>query len=159
MRDLQIRGTNAFGSLSSLFKMSLHFQNGGGRMNTFQEFEGGIKVSLTYIDPDYEVNLVLPDENKWRFIGNYEPTEGSLFMKRYSRHLHKILNSWGVSAYVIEMLESRGLRKLILYLEDTKEVWETTLENLKQEGVWKFWKEGGFDRQCFLALPYWVRKK
>lgn len=124
------------------------------------EMENGVKVMLEPIS-EHETNVYtrMPDEKGSRFAGNWGPHDGTLFMVRYSKHLHRILNAYGMSAYVLDILEKRGLNKLILRVEDTKEVLETTLENAKEHGVWKYWKEGGFDRQLFLAVPWWEKRR
>ncbi len=114
---------------------------------------------MTWEDPNWSVEIFLPDENKWRWAANFDPSDGVLFCKRQPRHLHKLLNSWGISAYVIEMLETHGLKKIVVFVEGTREVFETTLENAKTEAVYKFWKDQGYDRQLFLALPLWTKKK
>jgi len=123
------------------------------------EHEGGCKTRLIYEGQDYAVELWLPEEQTWRWAGNYDATEGLLFCKRQPRHLHKILNSWGISSYIVDMLTVQGLKKIVVFVEGTREVYETTLENLKTECVFKYWKEQGFDRQMFLALPLWTKKK
>ncbi len=56
------------------------------------------------------------------------------------------------------MLEPLGLKKLVVMVEGTKEVFSIDLKAAKDCAVWKFWREGGFDRQMFVALPYWNKK-
>lgn len=123
-----------------------------------KKFEGGIKVGLDFIDPAHEVYTWLPEENKWRFCGSIDFSDGLLFMKRWRRHQHHILNSFGISAYVIEFLEPKGLKNFALYIEDTKESFTLTLEKLKLEATWKYWKEGGYDRQAFVPITLWEKK-
>ena len=122
-------------------------------------YENGVKVRSLFEDPDYKLELWLPEEDAWRWLGNWDPSEGLFFMKRRSRHLHRQLNAWGVSDYVIKFLEPRGLKTLVMFVEDTREVFESTLENLRAHGEWRWWKQGGYDRQCFLPIPHWVQKK
>lgn len=122
------------------------------------DFEGGVKVNLENIDPDIEIYLWLPDHKEWRFAGKFDPNTGILFLKRFERHRHNILNAFGISAYVIEALIPRGLKMFVLDVEDTRETLTLTLDRLKTEAVWKYWKEGGFDRQAFVAIPLWEKK-
>jgi hypothetical protein len=132
--------------------VSIHYQT--------REFEGGVKLRWEVIGPDLEVfDLWLPDWQEWRFVGKLDPYAGILFCKRMSRHKHEILNSWGISAYLIQALEERGLKLIVLDVEDTKERFEITLEKLRIEAVWKWWKEGGFDRQAFVPITLWDKKK
>ena len=123
-----------------------------------REFENGVKVKLDPIDPEIDVYLWLPELMEWRFAGNYDPNDGVFFMKRWPKHLHRILNSWGISDYTIKMLEPLGLKKLVVMVEGTREVFSIDLKAAKNCAVWKFWREGGFDRQMFVALPYWNKK-
>jgi hypothetical protein len=123
-----------------------------------REFEGGVKVSLENIDPDIQVHVWLPEEGSWRFAGKFDPYTGILFLKRFMKHRHNILNAFGISAYVIEALEPMGLKLFVLDVEDTRETLTLTLDKLKTEAVWKYWKEGGFDRQAFVAIPLWEKK-
>ena len=123
-----------------------------------QEFENGVKVRLEPIDPEINIYLWLPEWREWRFCGNYDPNDGVFFLKRWRKHLHHILNAWGISAYIIEMLEPLGLKKIVVMVEDSREVFSIDLAVAKEAAVWKFWKEGGFDRQMFVALPHWTKK-
>ena len=124
---------------------------------TVKEFEG-VKVRLEFIDPDFEVHVWLPDEPKYRFAGMFSQGDGIFFMKRWMRHKHNILNSFGISAWVIEMLEPLGLKMFLLYVEDSKEYFTLTLEKLNIEATWKYWKEGGYDRQAFVPITLWEKK-
>jgi len=124
-----------------------------------KEFENGCKVHLDFVNPDYTVSLFLPEETKWRFCGNFNPEDGILFMKKWKRHKHNILNAYGISSYVIDMLEPIGLTKFVLFLEDTREAYEISLEEAKNHGIWKFWKEQGLDRQLFAPLTAWDKKR
>jgi hypothetical protein len=123
-----------------------------------QEFESGVKVRLEPIDPEINVYLWLPDWKEWRFCGNYDPNDGVFFLKRWPRHLHQILKAWGVSAYTIEMLEPLGLKKIVVMVEGTREVFSIDLAKAKDCAVYKYWKQGGFDRQMFIALTYWDKR-
>lgn len=128
-------------------------------IKTIKSFENGCKCMIDPIDEDcWNIYVYLPEEERMRFTGNYELSTNILFIKRWPRHRHQILNAWGISSYVIDMLEPYGLKLIVLFLEGTSEVYQTTLENAKQVGVWKFWKELGFDRQLFIPLPCWERK-
>lgn len=124
---------------------------------TIIPFENGCKIRLEPINPDLSVYLFLPEEDSWRFLGNFTPSDGILFMKRWSRHKHRILNAFGLSEYALKALEPEGLKLFVLYLEDTHESFEVTLEKAKMEGSWKFWKEKGLDRQLFVSVPFWTK--
>lgn len=122
-------------------------------------FENGCKIRLEPINPDLSVYLFLPEEDSWRFLGNFTPSDGILFMKRWSRHRHRALNAFGLSEYAIKALEPEGLKLFVLYMEDTRESFEISLETAKDVGSWKWWKEGGFDRQLFVPIPQWTKKR
>jgi hypothetical protein len=125
----------------------------------YKLFENGVKVRLEFIDPALEVYILLPEEKKYRFCGSFEKDDGIFFVKRHSDHRHKVLNAWGISAYVLDMLEPLGLKLIVLNVEDTKEVFEITLEKLKIEATWKYWRDKGYDRQAFIPIPIWTKKK
>lgn len=127
--------------------------------NLVQEFENGCKVRLDVIDPDIDVYLWLPEEGKYRFCGQFNPDDGIFFVKRFTDHRHRALNAFGISDYAIRMLEPLGLKSFLMLIEDTKEYFESTLENAKEHAIWKYWREKGFDRQLFLPVPRWERKK
>lgn len=127
--------------------------------NGSQEFENGIKLKWEDIDPDVRFYLWLPEWQEHRFIGLFNPDSGIFFIKRFTRHRHAILNSFGISSYIVDFLEPKGLSKVVMNIEDTREVLESTLENFKSNGVYKMWSKQGFDRQLFLAIPYWDKKR
>lgn len=127
-----------------------------------REFEGGIKVKMDFIDPDWIVETYLPEWAELRFAGKYDPNTGILFIKRFRRHLHEILNAFGISAWVIQTLEefeTNKLKLIVMDLPDSSERFEITLEKLKLEGTWKNWKQQGFDRQCFCPIRFWTKKR
>ena len=123
-----------------------------------KEFENQCKVNLDFIDPDYDVYVYLPEHRESRFAGKFDPNTGVMFLKRFEKHRHRILNAYGISAYVIEALEPMGLKLFSMEVADTRETFEVTLEKLKIEATWKFWRDGGFDRQAFVPLPLWTKK-
>jgi hypothetical protein len=127
--------------------------------NQTKDFPQGIRVKIEFIDPDADIFIWLPEHREWRFAGKFDPNTGILFMKRFEKHRHRILNAFGVSAYVIEALEEYGLNLFVLDVEDTRETLTSTLDNAKACGQWKWWKEGGFDKQLFLPIPRWEQKK
>lgn len=124
-----------------------------------KEFENGIKVRLDFIDPDMELALWLPEWMKWRWAGKFDPNTGIHFIKReYSKHFHHILQSFGISAYILKVLEVRGLKLISMDILDTKETFEITYEKLKLEAAWKNWSDLGFDRQAFAPITLWEKK-
>jgi len=125
---------------------------------TVEHFDHGVMIRSLFEDPEHKIELFLPEEDTWRWLGNWDGETGLFFMKRWQRHLHRTMNAWGVSDYVIKFLEPRGLKTLVMFVEDTKEVFETTLDNLKDGGQWRWWKDGGFDKQCFLTISKWKKK-
>ena len=126
----------------------------------FKDFELGFRVRIDFIDPDYELALWMPLTQEWRWAGKYDKETGVHFVKRlYKKHFHYALQTFGVSAYILQTLEPMGLKLILLDVLDTKECYEISLKQLKDNVVWKGWTKDGYDRQAFTALRFWDKKK
>lgn len=94
--------------------------------------------------------------DKRRRLGSIEQRpEGLTFTRTLhrSRHLHRVLNSWGLQVAVLDELRAAGISIIEVVDADTRIVYYAPLARLQSEGIRRTFPPHG--PQVFLPLPLW----
>jgi hypothetical protein len=115
--------------------------------------------AVRFYQPDADGSrllVYLDAGDRERRLGSIEQRPDSLtFCKTVhgSRHLHRLLNAWGLQSEAIRQLRARGVLFVEVKDAETNVIYRTTLERLESEGILRDYQPHG--PQLFLPLHRW----